>query len=102
MEIPGANEAALRYDGANSVKVVNSNFQYLYRGAWAQRSTNVQLVGNNFTDLRLDGIAVAAVQNILIDGNKFSNFHRQIDDHSDAIQFWTTSESRGIDRHYHW
>ena len=90
---PRSDRSGVAIRWSDSVKIVNSNFQDLYRGAWAQRSTNVQLIGNNFTDIRLDGIAVAAVQNILIDGNKFSNFHRQIDDHSDAIQFWTTGET---------
>ena len=90
---PLKDRSGLSIRSSHHIKVMNSEFQDLLRGAWLQRSNNVEMVGNSFHDIRMDGIANSAVTNVLIDGNKFTNFHRQLADHSDAIQFWQTNET---------
>ena len=90
---PTSDRSGLSVRWSDTVKVINSNFDDLLRGAWAQRSKNVQFVGNSFKNIRMDGLAASAVTNILIDGNKFTNFRRLSVDHSDAIQFWSTGET---------
>ena len=90
---PTNDRSGLAVRWSDTVKVINSDFEDLLRGAWAQRSKNVQFIGNSFEHIRMDGLAASAVNNILIDGNKFTNFHRLSVDHSDAIQFWSTGET---------
>ena len=89
---PTNERSGLSIRASKSVKVINSEFDDLLRGAWVQRSTDVQLLGNNFHDIRVDGLALSAVTKVVIDSNKFTDFHRLKQDHSDAIQFWTTNE----------
>lgn len=90
---PTGDKSGLSIRSSNSVKVLNSEFEQLYRGAWVQRSNNVDVVGNSFHDMRSEGIDLSAVTHVLLDGNKFTNFYRALDMHSDAIQFWTTNET---------
>ena len=85
--------SGLSIRSSSAVKVINSEFVELLRGAWVQRSNDVQLLGNNFHDIRMDGLTLSAATKIVIDSNKFTDFHRQKEDHSDAIQFWTTGET---------
>lgn len=85
--------SGLSIRSSSAVKVINSEFQELLRGAWVQRSSDVELTGNRFHDIRMDGLALSAATKIVIDGNKFTDFHRQKEDHSDAIQFWTSNET---------
>ncbi len=82
------------YD-SRGVKVTNSEFDDLGRGMYVLRSSDTQVVGNNFHDLRLDGICVAATNGIILHNNVFKDFHPVGDDHADAIQFWNTGQTRG-------
>lgn len=90
---PTGDKSGLSIRSSNSVRIINSEFEQLFRGAWFQRSNNVDIVGNSIHDMRSEGFDFSAVTHVLIDGNKFTNFHRALEDHSDAIQFWTTNET---------
>jgi nitrous oxidase accessory protein NosD len=80
---------------SSNVSLTGSELQYLHTGLTMGSDTNVVVSGNNFHDIRLDGIEGAAIQNGAVTGNNFSNFHHLLGDHSDAIQFWTTGQKVG-------
>lgn len=81
-------------DSAN-VSIKASDFTELYRGAVFQRSTNVTVEANSFHDIRSDGVDFTAVSNVLIKNNMFRDFYFFGGDHPDAIQFWTSGQTRG-------
>jgi nitrous oxidase accessory protein NosD len=85
---------------STNVSIENSELQYLRNGVTMGSDSNVLISGNNFHDMRIDGVDGAAVQNATVTGNNFSNFHHigvagAGGDHSDAIQFWTTNQHVG-------
>ena len=91
---PSNDGTGITFGGVNGIKLINSEFEQLGRGAVFGSSTNITVANNSFHDIRSDGIDFAAVTNVLIDGNHFTNFSRISSDHPDAIQFWTTNTSR--------
>jgi len=90
---PSNDGTGITFGGVNGIKVINSEFEQLGRGAVFGSSTNITVANNSFHDIRSDGMDFAAVTNVLIDGNHFTNFSRISTDHPDAIQFWTTNTS---------
>jgi hypothetical protein len=77
-----------------SVSVTNTEFQQLRVGITQRTNTGVTISGDNFHDLRVDGIDTTGSSNVTISDNNFSNFWRvgtpaTGGDHGDAIQFWT-------------
>lgn len=88
------DSSGLRVLNSTFVSVKNSEFQQFLRGVTFNESSDIELVGNKFHDIRMDGSAFAAVQRVLIDSNHFTNFNRKLEDHSDAIQFWTTGTTK--------
>lgn len=91
---PTNDGTGITFGGVNGIKLINSEFEQLGRGAVFGSSTNITVANNRFHDIRSDGMDFAAVTNVLIDGNSFTNFNRVSADHPDAIQFWTTGTSR--------
>lgn len=79
---------------SDHIRVVNSEFQQLNRAAMFGNSTHVEVRNNNFHDLRSDGADFAEVQNVVIDGNRFTNFFPEGTAHPDAIQFWTRGTTK--------
>lgn len=90
---PTSDRSGLQIRSSDSIRIVNSEFQQLFRGAFIRKSSNIELRGNVFHGIRCDGLAFAGSKNVLIDSNRFTDFSRQPDDHSDAIQFWTSRET---------
>ncbi len=86
---------------SSDISVQNSELQFLRTGLTMGSDSNVLISGNNFHDIRIDGIEGAAIQNGTVTNNDFSNFHhignvgQGAGDHSDAIQFWTTGQKVG-------
>jgi hypothetical protein len=78
-----------------SVKVTNSDFGDLVRGVYVLRSNDTAVTGNDFHNIRMDGVAAASATSILIHDNLFRNFEPVGDDHADAIQFWNSGQAKG-------
>ncbi len=76
------------------VTVQNSRFEQLARGVVFADSTDLNLRGNSFQNLRSDGADFASVQRVTIDSNTFRNFNPVGLDHPDAIQFWTSGTTK--------
>ena len=69
--------------------VTNTVFHELGRGVVFSFSSDINVLNNDFSDLRSDGANFAQVQNVIIDNNSFRDFYPVYPDHPDAIQFWT-------------
>ena len=69
-----------------------SEIRSFHRGLGISESDNITLLANDIHALRSDGLNLAQVTNLLIEGNYIHDFLRNLasTDHSDMIQFWTT------------
>ncbi len=86
---PTNDGGGLSFRGVTNVSVNNSTFTQLSTAASSYESRGVTIAGNQFTNLRTDGIQVAATTDITIDRNTFRDFTPVAGDHPDAIQFFT-------------
>jgi len=91
---PDLDVKGIRFLDSSNVSVSNSELQYLRVGISNENDSSVSITGDNFHDLRVDGIDTFGTSYITISDNNFSNFHRlgtpaTGGDHGDAIQFWT-------------
>lgn len=80
---------------SSGFNISNSNLTELSRGMVIQRSSGVTVAANHFSNMRSDGSNFAAVDTVTIKDNHFTNFHPVAGDHPDAIQFWTTGQTKG-------
>lgn len=87
-----ANGNGLIISGSNNVTVESSVFKTWMRGLIVSESSNVNVLKNEVTGIRSDGMDFIQVQNVLIEGNNIHDFRSapNSDDHADFIQFWTT------------
>lgn len=78
----------MRTDG---LTLENSEIRKFWKGFRISATRNVRIVGNDMHSLRMDGMNMAEVENVLIEGNRIHNFDRAplSEDHADMIQFWT-------------
>ena len=86
---PGNDGGGILLRGSTDVSVTHGTFEQLYWGVAHLDSTTVNISGNQFHDLRMDGVRGGGSSYITISSNHFTNFHPNAGDHSDAIQFWT-------------
>ena len=84
----------LNFGRVNNLRVVNSEFTQLGRGAVFNGVDNVTVANNKVHAIRSDGFNFVQSQKVLVDGNHFSDSQRALKDHPDAIQFWTLKTSR--------
>ena len=84
---PGGS--GLKIDKSTNVTVKDSNFHDLGYGLTHVDSKNIDITGNTFENIRVDGIRGGGTSHIEISGNTLSNFFRDPGEHGDAIQFWT-------------
>lgn len=87
---PGNDGNGLSVRASDQIKLINSSFEQLGRGAMFGSSTNIEVRNNVFHDLRSDGVDFSQVQNVKILGNTFRDFFPEPGDHPDAIQFFST------------
>lgn len=72
-----------------------------YRVSWARFGVclaydkNVSVLNGIVRDIQSDGVNVAAVQGLLVQGNDFATFHPLSTDHPDAVQVFATSTIPG-------
>lgn len=76
---------------SRDVSVRDSEFEQLSAGIGHLDNNGLIIAGNEFHDLRTDGIRGGGSSNVSITGNSFSSFYPQPGDHGDAIQFWTAN-----------
>jgi Ca2+-binding RTX toxin-like protein len=76
---------------SSDVSIKDSEFQYFKVGISNATSNNVTYSGNNFHNLRTDGINFSGSSYVQVTNNRFTNFSPNMagGDHPDAIQFWT-------------
>ncbi len=86
---PADDQSGLLIRNSTDVKVTGSEFQQLDHGISLVESTGVRIEGNEFHDMRADGIVSAGTSNVQIVGNSFTDFYPVTGDHPDAIQFLT-------------
>jgi len=89
----GNDVAAFLLRASTDVSVTNSEFHELLFGIGSLDNNGVNFSGNQFHDMRSDGIRGAATSNAVISNNTFTNFRPAEGDHPDAIQFWTANTS---------
>lgn len=81
--------------GGEAITVRRSAFRELSRGSIASQTTKLRMEGNSYTTIASDGSNFAAVSDVVIDGNCFTDFSPEPADHPDAIQFWTQGQTKG-------
>ena len=86
---------ALQFARSSNVAVRNSEFHEVKTGMNVGSTDGIEVIGNYFHDIRIDGFQGTHVTNALIAENLFTNFKHLDGDHSDAIQFWTSGRVPG-------
>jgi Ca2+-binding RTX toxin-like protein len=76
---------------SSNVSIDNSDFHDLENGVGHLNINGLELSGNSFHNIRTDGIRGGGSNNVTISGNTFTDFHPNVGDHPDAIQFWTSN-----------
>ncbi|WP_263624789.1 right-handed parallel beta-helix repeat-containing protein [Novosphingobium huizhouense] len=76
---------------STDVTVRNSSVSHVRYGINMLDNKGVTIANNTFRDIRTDGVRGGGNSDILITGNKFTDFFPAAGDHPDAIQFWTTN-----------
>ena len=75
------------------VAITSNHISRHHRGLIVSESDKVNITNNEVTAIRMDGMTFAQVTNVRIENNHIHSFKRVLKskDHSDMIQFWTTS-----------
>ena len=77
---------------SSDVTIIGSEFFHVYHGVKLLDVDGIVISGNEFHDIRCDGIRGGGVSNALVTGNNFTDFYPIGNDHPDAIQFWSTNQ----------
>jgi parallel beta-helix repeat protein len=88
---PGDDRSAVLVRGSSDVRVLNSEFQQLDHAISLAANNGVRVEGNTFHDIRADGVIGSGSSNVQVVGNTFTDFYPVGGDHPDAIQFFTTN-----------
>ena len=73
--------------------VTGGSFEEFHRAYIIENSQDIEISHNAFERIRSDGGDFTAVQNVVIRGNRYTNFTPKKGDHADAIQFWTNGQT---------
>lgn len=87
---------ALIAQDVQGLRIRDSELRGFWIGVTIMRSKDVVLTGNDIHSMRKDGMNLAQVENVLIEGNAFRNFDRSAnsDDHADFIQMFSTNTNQ--------
>ena len=77
---------------SSDITIVDSEFYNLFHAIKLLEVDGVVISGNDFHDIRTDGIRGGGVSNAVVTGNYFTDFYPIGNDHPDAIQFWSTNQ----------
>lgn len=80
---------------SRGITIEDSEFTTWHRALIVGNTQDFFLRGNDFHDIRSDGVNFAQVNRVTIEKNHFHDFTRapDSDDHADMIQFWTSRTS---------
>ncbi len=88
---PGNDMAGLELRTSQNITITKSEFQQLSYALGHRDLDGLRVTDSWFHDLRMDGVRGSGTSNILIAGNRFTDFARvPVQDHADAIQLWTS------------
>ncbi len=75
---------------SSHIVLEGNTFHDLKTGLAVGRSESVEIQNNHFSDIRSDGVQIASVRDVAVEGNSFTNFRPayQLGDHPDMIQVW--------------
>ncbi len=76
---------------SSNVSVADSEFHDLMYGLSHLKVDGFSFTGNNIHHVQVDGLRGGGSSNVLVAANRFSDLHPDVDDHADAIQFWTSN-----------
>lgn len=91
---PGNDGFGFRISDSSNVMIYDSRFFELRAGGFTRGSDAIAIVGNDVRTVR-EGFDFQQVEQVLIEGNHFTDFAPEDSDHADAIQFWITEGSGG-------
>lgn len=91
---PSNDGVGIHVSGSTGVKVLNSEFEQLFRAVVLSGIEGAEVAGNKFHDIRSDGLDLISVRGAKIDSNSFTDFFKTGGDHADAIQVWTTGTTK--------
>ena len=77
---------------SSDIAIIGSEFFHVFHGVKLLDVDGIVISGNDFHDIRCDGIRGGGVSNALFTDNSFTNFHPIGNDHPDAIQLWSTNQ----------
>lgn len=82
----------LQVGNCDHVRIEGNHVSLFHRGMAISTSSDVTVINNELTALRMDGMTFSQMQTVRIEGNYIHNFDRSLtsEDHADMIQFWTT------------
>lgn len=87
---------ALIAEEIQGLQIRDSELRGFWLGVTVFRSDDIVFTGNDIHSMRKDGMNLAQVRNVLIEGNVFRNFDRSAgsDDHADFIQLFSTNTDK--------
>lgn len=90
-----ATGIGLSVRGGTDISVTDSVFTNFMIGASFGNATDVSVMGNDLSEMRVDGLTFTKMNDLLISGNVIHDFARNLlaGDHSDMIQFWTNGNT---------
>ncbi len=86
----------LRFKDSATIELRNNVFRKWWKALTGGSSTDVTISGNEFTDIRSDGMAMGAIDGLTIEANLLHNF-RGVEgrkDHRDMLQIMRASNQR--------
>jgi Ca2+-binding RTX toxin-like protein len=86
---PGDDQSGLLVKDSSNVRIVGSEFHELDHGISLSNNDGVRIEGNSMHDMRADGVIAQGTSNVQVVGNVFTDFYPSEGDHPDAIQFLT-------------
>jgi hypothetical protein len=86
-----ANGIALGIRDSSGIAIEENRFTNFTRGVVTTDSQDIQINGNELSEMRSDGLNFAGVQRVQIADNYIHDFRSSVaaNDHADFIQFWT-------------
>lgn len=85
--IPG-----LLFRDSTDVSLTNSHFTRLLHAVQVLNVTGWRVIGNEFWNIRSDGVRGGGVSDALYADNVCTDFHPVVPDHPDCIQLWSTNQ----------
>lgn len=75
--------------GGHNIAIEHSTIEHMATGSGFIRTDGVRFLDNDVRDIR-EGLDVQGARNLVIERNRFEQFHPFEGDHADAIQIFTT------------